>query len=237
MKSRILAVTAASAALTALAAAPAHALPATSAHSITPGMPGTPGTKLPGPCTRDVPVVFVHGFLMNGDNSWVGLQDALRAQGWCTYAFTYGAVGTPLPVAGFGSQAQGARELAAMVDRARRETGSATVHFVTHSKGAAVAAEYIAAHPGAVSRVVNIAGVAASLPANFPGPPGEPVPAPSPQVTYLNIASRWDVVVPNQASLPRCSTCTSVLISRPVGHVGLLYDPEIRSRTVNFLAQ
>lgn len=194
------------------------------------GSSGEP-EKIPGDCTREIPVLFVHGFLMNGDNSFVALQGALAENGWCTYSFTYGAVGGNIPFAGFGTQKDGAVELAAAVENVRKETGAHLVHLVTHSKGAAVAAEYLAQNPDGHERVVNIAGVVGTLPFS------DPVPAPRDSVKYLNIASRWDLVVPNYVSLPEsCSTCSNELTDEPVGHVGLLYSNKVSARVQEFLS-
>lgn len=170
-------------------------------------------------------MVLVHGFLMNGDNSFPYLEKRLNAAGIETHTFTYGARGR---LGGFGSFDNGANELARFLD----SRGLDQVNIVAHSKGAAVTNAFMQTHPDRVGRVATIGGVVADL----PGGSSERTP-PLADVPYLNVASTWDVVVPATSSLPTCPRCTHYLITRPVGHVGMLFDPRVAARIITFMQQ
>lgn len=125
-----------------------------------------PGAPVPG--TEDAcrpsrehprPVVLLHGTGMNGLNTWSTLAPALKAQGYCVFAPTYGA-GPGAPTIGGVRRLHGdaSLEVAAFVDEVRQATGAEQVDLVGHSLGGPVAAHVTKVlRPGDVATVVFVA--------------------------------------------------------------------------------
>ena len=81
------------------------------------------------------PVVLVHGLLGTKTSNWDTMAPLLADNGFCVFALTYGRDARQPLAAGLGSMRDGARELAAFVDRVLAATGSAKVDLVGHSEG------------------------------------------------------------------------------------------------------
>ncbi len=89
------------------------------------------------------PVVLVHGTLENQNDNWRGAAPLLADQGYCVYAFNYGGPSATSPVQGTGPIADGARTLAAFVDRVLGATGAAKADLVGHSQGGMMPRYYL----------------------------------------------------------------------------------------------
>lgn len=134
---------------------------------------GSPAGTDPAQCTPSPahprPVVLVHGFTMNSQNTWSVLAPQLLDEGYCVFTLTYGGV-SQLPgigsVGGLGPTDAAVLELDAAVERARAATGSEQVDIVAHSKGTAVTAGFIKLHDDRqrIHQVVNVGGVMSGLP-------------------------------------------------------------------------
>jgi len=132
-----------------------------------------PGTPPPGSndwscrpsAAHPDPVVLVHGLFANMTDNWQTMSPLLADNGYCVFAFTYGATpDAPFPLDQLGGLApmeQSATELAAFVDRVLAATGAAKVDVVGHSEGATMPDYYIEYLGGAakVARYVGVSGV------------------------------------------------------------------------------
>jgi triacylglycerol esterase/lipase EstA (alpha/beta hydrolase family) len=128
----------------ALLAAAVLACSATTAAAAT---PPPPGANLP--CTptaaHPYPVVLVHGTAENMFDNWQAMSPALKAAGYCVYAFNYGSYngsGT-LGIYGLDRIENGARTLAGFVDSVLGRTGARKVELVGHSQGGMLPRYYI----------------------------------------------------------------------------------------------
>lgn len=125
-----------------------------------PGAP-VPGTKANCRPTQKHPrpVVLLHGTGMNGLNTWSTLAPALRMQGYCVFAPTYGARSEAPTIGGLrGLHGDASLEVAAFVDEVRQRTGAEQVDLVGHSLGGPVAAHVAKSlRPGDVATVVFVA--------------------------------------------------------------------------------
>ncbi len=179
------------------------------------------------------PVVLVHGFLENSYGNWASLAPKLVDEGYCVFALDYGAP-EGIPFGGLGSIADSAAELSTFVDAVSAATGASKVSIVGHSKGGTVPRYYVEYLGGAdrVSRIVALS------PPNYPtpGPPvddalaelNSPVDT-VPGVDYTVIVTRYDQVVPYQASLLTGPGARNVVIqdlcpANTVEHTGISYD-------------
>ncbi|PYI04408.1 lipase [Aspergillus sclerotiicarbonarius CBS 121057] len=82
------------------------------------------------------PVVLLHGLGATFYEDLNYLQYWLQAQGYCTYAKTYGAYdGFPF-LGGLKSIADSAQEIAAYIREVKEETGADKIDLVGHSEGA-----------------------------------------------------------------------------------------------------
>lgn len=125
-----------------------------------------PGAPVPGtvegcqpPEERPRPVVLLHGTGMNGLNTWATLAPALKAQGYCVFAPTYGAAPEAPTIGGVRRlHGDSSLEVAAIVDEVRQQTGAQQVDLVGHSLGGPVAAHVAKVlRPGDVANVVFVA--------------------------------------------------------------------------------
>ena len=80
------------------------------------------------------PVILLNGF--GGENAfiYIGLAPSLKAAGFCVFSLDWGAV-PPTPGFGYTNLREGAKELAAFVDKVRAATGATKVDLVGHSAG------------------------------------------------------------------------------------------------------
>lgn len=190
------------------------------------------------------PVVLVHGFLENSYDNWASLGPRLAAEGYCTFAIDYGVI-NPIPFGALSSLPDSAAELATFVSKVEDATGSPTVSLVGHSKGGAVSRYYVRFLGGAesVSKVVGLA------PANYPvpGPPADEALTRLNEgsdtvagVEYTTIVTRYDQVVPYEASLLTGTGNTNVILQdlcpgNGVEHTGISYDPVAQQVVLNAL--
>lgn len=130
-----------------------------------------PGGSFPGSndfgCRPSVehpnPVVLVHGTGGNRQTNWATMVPALRNEGYCVFALTYGTLpGTQWPVSGFGGLTRmepSAAQLRDFIDRIRAATGASKVDLVGHSEGTLMPTYYVKYLGGAgkVDRYVSLA--------------------------------------------------------------------------------
>jgi triacylglycerol lipase len=191
---------------------------------------------------RGVPIVMVHGYSQNRVDFLLLARVCSRAGLGPVYGFNY-----PWFETVHGSAAR----LARFVDDVKRETGAAHVDLVAHSLGGLVSVEYLRAHGGAaeVRRLVTIASPHAGVPWR-----GPILGACGPQMregcAFLEEHARTPLGVPclsvysthdNVVHPPR----TSALAHRGavdravehVGHLAILFHPEVARATAGFLAE
>ena len=185
------------------------------------------------------PVVVVHGYTQNRVD-FLGLARA------CARAGLGPVYGVNYPW--FSSVHANAQRLARFCDRVRRETGAGRVDLVAHSLGGLVSMEYLHdAGPAHVRRLVTIASPHAGVAWRGPivGTAGPQMRRGSPflvelatravPVPCLSVYSTHDNVVHPPA--------TSMLAKRGardhavahVGHLSILFDPEVARAVVDFL--
>lgn len=115
-----------------------------------------PGGSLPGVNDWDCvpsdahprPVVLVHGLGLNGQSNWAGMAPALKAEGYCLFAPTYGvlpaATTPPLnAIGGLASMYDSAAQVGDFVAEVRAATSADKVDLVTHSEGTLVGGYYV----------------------------------------------------------------------------------------------
>lgn len=190
---------------------------------------------------RGVPIVMVHGYSQNR-------VDFLRLARACARAGLGPVYGFNYPW--FATVHGGAARLARFVAGVKRETGAARVDLVAHSLGGLVAVEYLRAHGGEaeVRRLVTIASPHAGVPWR-----GPILGACGPQMregcAFLEEHARTPLGVPclsvysthdNIVHPPRTSALAHRgAIDRAVEHVGhlaILFHPEVARATTEFLA-
>ncbi|AUG80579.1 lipase [Kitasatospora sp. MMS16-BH015] len=105
------------------------------------------------------PVVLVHGTFENQNDNWHAAAPLLADNGYCVYAFNYGAAQGD-PIQGTGPVAVSAGQLASFVDRVLAATGAAEVDLVGHSQGGMMPRYYLKYLGGAAktARLVSLAG-------------------------------------------------------------------------------
>src|SRR5690242_21671038 len=109
--------------------------------------PPPPGANLPCRPTavHPEPVILVHGTAENMFDNWQAMSPALKAAGYCVYAFNYGSFngsGT-LGIYGIGPIDRSAQELATEVSTVLAQTGAAKVDLVGHSQGGMMPRYYL----------------------------------------------------------------------------------------------
>jgi hypothetical protein len=115
------------------------------------------------------PVVLVHATLADEGSNWVTLAPLLANEGYCVYAFNYGATLASLEVwpfigpriDGLGHIEKSAEELSSFVNKVLSKTGAAKVDLVGHSQGGMMPNYYIKFLAGA-SKVNVLIGLAPS---------------------------------------------------------------------------
>jgi len=182
-------------------------------------VPPPPGANLPCRPTaaHPEPVILVHGTAENMFNNWQAMAPALKAAGYCVYAFDYGSYngsGT-IGVYGLGPIEHSAQELASEVQSVLAQTGASKVDLVGHSQGGMMPRYYLKNIDS--SKVDDLVGISPSnhgTTSQFATPLGGPCPACAQQaagssfitqlnagdetpgaVDYTNIATRYDEVV------------------------------------------
>jgi len=115
------------------------------------------------------PVVLVHATLADEGSNWVTLAPLLANEGYCVYAFNYGATIASLEVwpfigpriDGIGHIEKSAEELSSFVNNVLSKTKAAKVDLVGHSQGGMMPNYYIKLLGGA-SKVNELIGLAPS---------------------------------------------------------------------------
>jgi triacylglycerol esterase/lipase EstA (alpha/beta hydrolase family) len=108
------------------------------------------------------PVVLVHGTVENMRANWNALSPLLKNNGYCVFAFNYGAgLITNGQFYAVGPAADSSAQLAAFVDQVLSATHTAKVDIVGHSQGGMLPRHYMKFLGGA-SRVSSLVGLAPS---------------------------------------------------------------------------
>jgi triacylglycerol lipase len=204
----------------ALAVVLAAALLAVSATAASAATPPPPGANVP--CKPSAahprPVVLVHGTAESMFDNWQVMSPALKAAGYCVYAFNYGSYagsGT-VGVYGLGEIAHSAGELKTYVDSVLSQTGATKVDLVGHSQGGMMPRYYLK-NLGGAKVVDDLVGLSPSNHGTsnpVAGPAGVACPACAQQVTgspfitalnagdetpgsvsYTQVVTRYDEVV------------------------------------------
>ncbi|MCZ4499349.1 MAG: estB [Marmoricola sp.] len=84
------------------------------------------------------PVVLVHGTGGNRSTNWQTYGPLLKNNGYCVFAFTYGALPAPYPVSalgGFGDMRASAAVMKTFVGKVLASTGASKVDLIGHSQG------------------------------------------------------------------------------------------------------
>lgn len=119
--------------------------------------------------THPYPVVLVHATLADEGSNWVTLAPLLANEGYCVYAFNYGATLASLEVwpligpriDGLGHIEESAKELSSFVSNVLSKTKASKVDLVGHSQGGMMPNYYIKDLGGA-SKVNELIGLAPS---------------------------------------------------------------------------
>ena len=187
------------------------------------------------------PIVFVHGYFQNRAN-FVGLARAIRAAGIAPmYGFNYPWL--------FRIERNAAR-LKRFVEKVCANTGRSHVTLIAHSLGGLIALEYMHSPDGAarVRKCITIASPHAGV--RWRGPmigevatqlregcdflrdrAGRTIAVPT-----LSIFSSHDNMVhPPQTSALASRGGTDRLVA-DVGHLAILFDPEVTAHVVDFLS-
>jgi pimeloyl-ACP methyl ester carboxylesterase len=115
------------------------------------------------------PVVLVHATLADEGSNWVTLAPLLANEGYCVYAFNYGATAASLEVwpfigpriDGLGHIERSAEELSSFVNSVLSKTKASKVDLVGHSQGGMMPNYYIK-YLGGASKVNELIGLAPS---------------------------------------------------------------------------
>ena len=115
------------------------------------------------------PVVLVHATLADEGSNWVTLAPLLANEGYCVYAFNYGATLASLElwpfigprIDGLGHIESSAKELSSFVNNVLSKTKASKVDLVGHSQGGMMPNYYIK-YLGGASKVNELIGLAPS---------------------------------------------------------------------------
>lgn len=147
-----------------ISAAIAHGMEAKDAS---PSGANEPCTPAPG----ENPVVLIHGMTSTPYGSFSAIAPALKSQGKCVYAFTYGRYNDPATGSsvmggipgfngGLGPMDQSLAEVSEQIQRVKENTGAEKVDLVGWSQGGSLATAYAKQTGGKdVGTVVSLAGV------------------------------------------------------------------------------
>jgi triacylglycerol esterase/lipase EstA (alpha/beta hydrolase family) len=109
--------------------------------------PPPPGANLPcqPSAAHPEPVILVHGTFENMFDNWQAMAPALKAAGYCVYAFNYGSYNGSglLGIYGVGRIEPSAQQLASEVDAVLAQTGASKVDLVGHSQGGMMPRYYL----------------------------------------------------------------------------------------------
>src|SRR6478735_3097563 len=109
--------------------------------------PPPPGANLPcrPTASHPEPVILVHGTAESMFDNWQAMSPALKAAGYCVYAFNYGSYNGSgaVGVYGLGDIEGSARELATEVRTVLAQTGATKVDLVGHSQGGMMPRYYL----------------------------------------------------------------------------------------------
>lgn len=109
------------------------------------------------------PVVLIHGTLENMNDNWRGAAPLLANNGYCVFAFNYGADKATSPIQGTAHMKDSAARLGAFVDKVRGATGTAEVDLVGHSQGGGpLPRTYLKDDPSAAGKVGKLVGITPS---------------------------------------------------------------------------
>jgi triacylglycerol lipase len=127
--------------------------------------PPPPGANLP--CTptaaHPYPVVLVHGTAESMFDNWQAMSPALKAAGYCVYAFNYGSYNGSGAVGVYGLNyiERSAQELKTYVDSVLARTGASRVDLVGHSQGGMMPRYYMK-NLGGGDKVDDLVGISPS---------------------------------------------------------------------------
>jgi triacylglycerol lipase len=240
--------------------------PATAARAGTPPPPGANDFSCKPTAAHPYPVVLVHGTAENMLDNWTAMSPALKAKGYCVFAFNYGATpgAAQLGVYGLGEISKSAQELKAFVAKVRAATEAGKVDLVGHSQGGMMPRYYLKFLGGA-TEVDDLVGLSPSnhgttqqipAPANTLCPAcdqqhvgsaflrnlnaGDETPG---QVSYTNVVTRYDeVVVPYTSGYLSGPNTTNVTLqdrcpADVTEHLGISYDPNALQWVLNALGR
>jgi hypothetical protein len=208
---------------------------------------------------RPVPVILVHGTLLDMTVSWDLAAPILKREGFCVFAFD-------LVSRGAGPLEQSAGRLADFTDRVLAATRAAKVSYLGHSQGGMLPRHYVR-FMGGLERVDDIVGLAPSnhgttqplapVVADYAACPacrqqmagsefirrlneGEEAPGP---VSYTVVSTRYDeVVTPYLSQGLAGEHATNVILQRKcpadlTEHVLITYDPVALQWALNALSR
>lgn len=112
------------------------------------------------PAEHPNPVVLVHGTFENMSNNWFVAAPRIASEGFCVFAFNYGAAPGDL-IQGTGPVATSAQQLSLFVDKVLAATGASEVDIVGHSQGGMMPRQYLRFLDGA-AKVGTLVGIAPS---------------------------------------------------------------------------
>jgi pimeloyl-ACP methyl ester carboxylesterase len=160
--------------------------------------PPPPGANVPCAPTaaHPEPVILVHGTFENMFDNWQAMSPALKAAGYCVYAFNYGSYrgSGAVGIYGTGPIEQSAAQLRDEVDAVQAQTHAAKVDLVGHSQGGMMPRYYIK-NLGGTAEVDDLVGLSPSnhgttnpfaVPAGVACPACAQQAAGSPFITQLN---------------------------------------------------
>jgi triacylglycerol lipase len=270
MRLRSITVALVTLAAAACTAAPAAAIPPFGTlWTLKPGIdpPGVNDQSCRPDAEHPSPVVLVHGTWMDRTISWNVIGPKLALDGYCVFSLDYGKRGTQ-------KVEESAKEISAFIDQVRALTGAPRVSIVGHSQGG-MSPRWIIKFLGGATKIDDLIGIAPSnhgspesafrryaeeygeSPAAGDQREGSeflttlnagdetPQPGSGPQISYTNLATKYDEIVTNtptsQFLAGSPSEVTNVLLQDkcPLDtseHILLTDDPVVLQWVTNALA-
>lgn len=106
--------------------------------------------------------MLVHGTFADGSVNWLTIAPALKADGYCVFALTYGEQpGVPI-LRAIGPVPDSARQLATFVDGVLAATAAGKADLVGHSQGGGLLPRYYLKFDGGAAKVHTLVGIAPS---------------------------------------------------------------------------